>query len=294
MKYNLIGIIAAIFMIAACSTGSKELTTSGGFSYKLLPAGGSDAISTGDYVFFHVTMMADEVEQFSSRANGQESMVKIEEQVNGNIITKAMQEVLVKATAGDSLVLMVPTDSISSFPPGDSTKMLYYSVQITDVLDEEKYNAKMSLEQAEAEANAVAIRARIPEIEKFVDETYRYIVSGKGGDNIQTTSTGLQYIMHEEGSGEQLNPGQTVSVHYYGVLKSDGKMFDNSWRAGKEFQFPLGAGRVIRGWDEGVALLRKGSKATLIIPYELGYGAAGSPPSIPAEADLIFYIEVPE
>ena len=100
--------------------------------------------------------------------------------------------------------------------------------------------------------------------------------------------------MHEEGNGEQLNPGEMVSVHYYGVLKSDGKMFDNSWKRGQEFQFQLGAGRVIRGWDEGVALLKKGSKATLIVPFALGYGAAGSPPSIPAEADLLFYIEVPE
>ena len=83
-------------------------------------------------------------------------------------------------------------------------------------------------------------------------------------------------------------------MHYYGVLKSNGNMFDNSWRRGSPFKFALGQGQVIRGWDEGVALLNKGAKATIILPYNLGYGEAGSPPSIPARSDLIFYIEVLE
>lgn len=84
--------------------------------------------------------------------------------------------------------------------------------------------------------------------------------------------------------------GQQVDVHYYGVLKDDGSMFDNSFQRGENFQFRLGVGRVIAGWDKGVALLPAGSKATLFIPSDMAYGATGRP-GIPANSDLVFYIE---
>ncbi|GLR15922.1 hypothetical protein GCM10007940_05370 [Portibacter lacus] len=270
--------------------------TEGGFKYKIIPDGGTQAANDGDYVFFHVNMMADNNEQFNSRTSGQESVIQLKPQPNANIITDAMQELLALSTVGDSIVLMVPTDSLKNlgFPPGDTTKLLSYNIRVTEILDEASYNEKISTEQAEAEAKAAIVMERLPEVEAFVAETYKYIASGKAGDNIQETPSGLKYIIHEEGSGEQLNAGDIATVHYYGILKSNGTMFDNSWRRGQEFQFQIGAGQVIKGWDEGLALLKKGSKATLIIPYELGYGAAGNPPTIPAESDLIFYIEVPQ
>lgn len=296
MKLRLLGIFAIAVLLASCTQDIKEETTTGGFKYKVIPEGGGESAAQDSYVFFHVDMKADDVQQFNSRDNGQESMVQIKEQPNENIITSALQEVLLKTSVGDSAVLMVPTDSLKNlgFPPNDTTKVLYYGIRVTDVLGQEAYDEKIGAERAEAEAKAAIVRERLPEIESFVDETYRYIASGKAGDNIKTTDSGLQYIIHEEGSGDQLEAGQVATVHYYGILKSNGEMFDNSWRRGQEFQFQLGAGQVIRGWDEGVALLRPGSKATLIIPYELGYGAQGNPPTIPAESDLIFYIEVPE
>jgi FKBP-type peptidyl-prolyl cis-trans isomerase FkpA len=296
MKLRILVVMAGIFMLASCTQDAAEETTSTGFKYKLMSEGGEEKAKDGEYVFFHVDMKADNTEQFNSRTSGQESMVQLKEQPNTNVITNALQEVLMKSAIGDSLVLMIPTDSLKSlgFPPNDTTKMLYYNIRVTDILDEEAYTSRMSEERAAAEAKAAIVRERLPEIEKFVDETYRYIASGKAGDNIQTTASGLQYIIHEEGTGAQLNPGDVATVHYYGILKSNGTMFDNSWRRGEEFQFQLGAGQVIRGWDEGVALLKEGSKATLIIPYELGYGANGNPPTIPAESDLIFYIEVPQ
>lgn len=295
MKYSIMAFLAVILMLASCATDSAN-KTSGGIEYKVFPAGGDQSPSDNDYVFFHVNMMADDRPQFNSRDSGQESVIQLKEQENANLITIAMQEVLKESTVGDSIVLMVPTDSLKNlgFPPGDSTKTLYYNIRITDVLTEDAYNAKLSAEREEAEAKAAVARERLPEVEQFVQETYRYIASGKGGDNIQETDSGLQYIIHEEGAGEELDPGDVATVHYYGILKSNGDMFDNSFQRGSEFQFQIGSGQVIRGWDEGLALLRKGSKATFIIPYQLAYGAEGRPPSIPAASDLIFYIEVPE
>ena len=86
--------------------------------------------------------------------------------------------------------------------------------------------------------------------------------------------------------------GEAVSVHYYGMLDADAKMFDTSFKSGTPYQFPIGEGQVIQGWDQGLTLFKRGTKATLYIPAALGYGAAGSPPVIPENADLIFYVEL--
>jgi FKBP-type peptidyl-prolyl cis-trans isomerase len=101
----------------------------------------------------------------------------------------------------------------------------------------------------------------------------------------------LRYLNEKEGDGAPVRNGQTVSVHYTGWL-TDGKKFDSSRDRGQPFAFPLGAGRVIKGWDEGVATMRIGGKRRLIIPASLGYGAQGAGNSIPPNATLIFDVEL--
>lgn len=108
---------------------------------------------------------------------------------------------------------------------------------------------------------------------------------------IQFTKSGLQYQIVQKGNGEIPQQGQTVIAHYHGTLL-DGTTFDSSFERGQPFQFPLGQGRVIRGWDEGFALFPVGTKAILIIPPDLGYGERGSPPKIPPQATLRFDVEL--
>lgn len=108
-----------------------------------------------------------------------------------------------------------------------------------------------------------------------------------------STDTGLHYMITEEGKGAKPNKHNNVTVQYSGAL-SNGKVFDSSYKRNKPFTFKLGLGNVIKGWDEGIALLNVGSKAKLIIPYFLGYGERGSPPVIPAKATLIFDVELVE
>ena len=116
-----------------------------------------------------------------------------------------------------------------------------------------------------------------------------WVTTGK--DTI-TTPSGLKIVMFEKHpDAEMPKRGQTVTVDYSGYLL-DGSMFDSSVDRGQPFAFPLGLGRVIAGWDEGIGLLHKGEKAQLIIPYQLAYGAAGRPPIIPAKADLIFDVHL--
>ncbi len=94
------------------------------------------------------------------------------------------------------------------------------------------------------------------------------------------------------GTGAQAKSGDTVIVQYVGVLFSNGKEFDSSWKAGKPFDFVLGSGGVIAGWDQGVEGMRVGGRRRLIIPADLAYGAAGSPPTIPADAALVFDVDL--
>lgn len=106
-----------------------------------------------------------------------------------------------------------------------------------------------------------------------------------------TTESGLTYIVTKQGDGAPVKAGQTVSVNYTGLL-TNGTLFDSSLTRNEPFEFPVGAGLVIKGWDEGLQKLRVGDHATLIIPPEIGYGASGAGGVIPPDATLVFIIEV--
>ncbi|MFT4101900.1 MAG: FKBP-type peptidyl-prolyl cis-trans isomerase [Burkholderiaceae bacterium] len=110
-----------------------------------------------------------------------------------------------------------------------------------------------------------------------------------------TTSSGLQYRDDKLGDGAEATPGKHVTVHYTGWLYRDGTAgakFDSSKDRNDPFVFPLGAGHVIRGWDEGVAGMKVGGTRTLLIPPELGYGARGAGGVIPPNATLQFEVEL--
>ena len=136
-----------------------------------------------------------------------------------------------------------------------------------------------------------------PTLFAMATETLQADASALGGpmtvDKPQITDSGLQYTDLEVGTGDEASAGQTVVVHYRGTLE-DGSQFDASYDRGQPFSFPLGAGRVIKGWDEGVQGMKVGGKRKLVIPPDLGYGARGAGGVIPPNATLIFEVELLE
>ena len=144
----------------------------------------------------------------------------------------------------------------------------------------------MSLFQEKAEAfrkkQEEAQMKAIADFNIFVQKSYQ---------QAKSTNSGLHYIIEAEGDGVKAEPHRKVSVHYTGYLP-DGKVFDSSHKRNEPISFKLGVGQVIKGWDEGIALLKVGGKAKLIFPYFLAYGEQGHPPVIPAKATLIFDVEL--
>lgn len=118
-------------------------------------------------------------------------------------------------------------------------------------------------------------------------------VGGSMAENNQevTTPSGLKYVDQVVGTGEVAVAGKTANVHYTGWLEN-GKKFDSSVDRGQPFSFPLGAGRVIKGWDEGVQGMKVGGKRKLTIPSDLGYGSRGAGGVIPPNATLVFDVEL--
>lgn len=151
--------------------------------------------------------------------------------------------------------------------------------------DAQKFDGLQSFNNVRAEAlkkQEEAKKAAHASFEQFVKANY---------PKAKQTASGLYYVMEKEGSGAQAAAGKTVSVHYTGTL-TNGSKFDSSLDRGEPISFQLGRGMVIKGWDEGIALLKVGSKAKLIIPSDLGYGERGAPGAIPPNATLIFDVEL--
>ena len=187
---------------------------------------------------------------------------------------------------GDSASFIVRTDSTfytlfgTSIPFGFTVNdIMKFNIRLNDFYPESEFASK----QIEYMKNTF-----VEETAKAENELNNYLKENK--INATPTSTGLYYVKSKDGNGVKPQVGQEVEVHYTGKLL-DGTVFDSSVDRAQPYQFDLGKGQVIPGWDEGVQLMSKGEKGTFYIPYYLAYGNMGSGP-IPPFATLIFDVEL--
>lgn len=159
----------------------------------------------------------------------------------------------------------------------DSAESLYFTI---------KLNTVESQEEAKKQAEAANAQAALKEQEELA----AYIQMN--GITAEPTQSGLYHVVTQKGTGKAAEAGKMVKVHYTGKFLN-GQVFDSSVERGEPFEFNLGVGQVIRGWDEGIALMKVGEKATLIIPSSIAYGAQQNGP-IPGFSTLVFDVELLE
>lgn len=290
MKFKfLVSLIVVGLLITSCKP--SETMTPSGYKYTLVTQGSGETAKVDEYVFFTAKVTSDSGKVLNEIKEGPDMpFLQIPKEFAKGKEANPILEMIAKAKVGDVYQLIMPMDSFPQASPEMAKfKHIVYDVTVKKILNEEGYKKYMEEKQAEMQAKVAANMEKLPAIEELAKTTLADYNAGK----LETKSTpsGLKYYIVKEGEGALAANGQTVSVNYYGTLM-DGTKFDDSFSRGRTFEFGLGAGQVIKGWDEGLAQLNKGAKAFLFIPSALGYGDAGSPPAIPAKADLMFYVEL--
>ncbi|SEW50834.1 FKBP-type peptidyl-prolyl cis-trans isomerase [Chitinophaga arvensicola] len=273
MKKNnqfLVATAALGFLLASCGTGVKK--TPGGIEYIVHKSGSGAQLKLGDTALVNVTQrINDSLLGDSRKMVGAAIPVLVAKPQN----KYDLMEGIALLHEGDSATFIIPWDSLPAQerPPfgkkGDKLKITFAV--------ENKYSAGAQKEKDEKL------------IKEYLD---------KNKINATKNAEGVYVAVTQEGTGSTPNPGDTVYVHYTGKLTS-GKVFDSSQdstlRPGmplEPIKFPIGRGFVIKGWDAGLSGLKKGSKATLVIPSVLAYGLQGSPPVIPGNSILVFDVQL--
>ncbi|MGN6510000.1 MAG: FKBP-type peptidyl-prolyl cis-trans isomerase [Chitinophaga sp.] len=271
MKKNNLLLAASLGALALASCGkSGPKKTPGGIDFTIEKAGSGEKLKVGDTVLVHFTSYLNDSLLMSSHQQGSNAIPLV---ISESRDKYDLMDGFAMLTEGDSAVFVMPVDSMPQMPPmakkGDVMKVAF--------LVETKYSA--------AKQNAKEEK----EIEEYTKK-----------NSLTTTKSpkGVYIAVTQEGTGEQPKAGDEVTVNYTGKLL-DGAKFDSNVdstvRPGmplEPLKFNVGEGRVIPGWDDALAQLKKGAKATLVIPSSLAYGLQGSGPIIKPNSVLVFDVEL--
>lgn len=283
--YRFLLSLVIIGCLVACNAGSKSdaLTrkTEKGTEYIMLRDGKGAKSKIGDFVKINIDGydMKGDV-KFSSQDNPQPTIMNILAD-NPNAPANPIVDVVKALGMGDS-VKIIATPELMNNQNGADTIIYYIGL--------EKIYSEAEFKQLQEEVKQKAME-RYNSVDKKAQDLYSKLSSQEMKSKTLTTDSGLKYIILEEGKGRKTTVGQEVVVDYHGLLARSGQVFDSSFKRTLPFKFVLGIGQVIKGWDEGLALLNRGSKALLLVPSELAYGDRDSG-IIKKGDDLIFYVEV--
>ncbi len=277
--------ISVVFFGFSCSIlkpGSKFKTTDSGLKYKFIEKyNGRIAPDIGKLMSLRMNYGTEDTLFFNSNETPAKVMVL---PMKASAFPGDFYEMMEIMHLGDSVAFYVDAASFftktAEYPhvPDFATEVdkLLFHVKIMKIQTEEEIELEKEAKILELKEGEAAI------IANYLSEN---------NISTQATESGLYIIIEEEGKGPKPQKGDKVKVHYSGFL-FDGTKFDSSVDRGQPFEFPIGQGRVIKGWDEGIAMLNVGTKAKLIIPSNLAYGERGAGNQIEAYTPLIFDVEL--
>ena len=292
----LLSLIIIVGMSCSKNSESQNLETDSGISYQFVNKGSGEVPPEGGFWMMNIAYYNEKGDTLFSSANqgGSMPMNYMATQFSKNA---SIEECFSLIGEGDSAVFYISADSLYKNTSGRPTPpdlvgtKIKLSIGIEQVFSTEEFSAySAEMEQVQIAKEKEAIKAYISE----------------KGINAEVTSEGLYYEITKTGNGVKPQVGQNVKVNYTGYLM-DGTVFDTSveeaaregnvYTPGRSYgpiDFPLGQGRVIKGWDIGIGLLSEGGMATLVIPSPLAYGSRGSGSVIKANSTLVFTVELVE
>lgn len=282
--------ILSVAAMATILAGASSCKSNGGFKktkdgveYNIVKDEPGTPAKFGDIIQCHYVIKIGDSIMVDSRKinNGEPLEMPLQENPGANKSTDPTA-VFIMLSAGDSAVIRTEIDSMArkQLPFAKPTDKIEFQFKMVSVKTKEQYEADMKAKSA----------AQVGVDDKILTDYF-----AKNGITAQKTPNGLYYVITKPGSGENASTGKMVKVMYTGKT-IDGTIFDSNIE--KEFghtdplEFALGQKQVIAGWDEGIALLNKGAKATLYVPSTMAYGAQSPNPKIPANGILIFDVEL--
>jgi FKBP-type peptidyl-prolyl cis-trans isomerase FkpA len=292
------GVLVGSVAMVSCK---KTQTTTDGIEYTYIKEG-KEKPNNGEFVVYHFTAKTGSDSTFISSYD-QPTPAYLQYNDSTERLS-GIDEIFLGLKSGDSIVVNSTAEKIfgaTGLPPFlTSDENVSISIGVVDVLEEKVFqdyfnDLAEANQKKESERAVVQLQEDIKAIEDYISE-----------NNLDATKTesGLFYVIEEEGNGPEVDQGDTVAVNYTGYVL-DGTVFDtslesvakenNTFMEGRPYEpieFPVGMGRVIPGWDEGLQYLKKGSKAKLLIPSTLAYGNRQASEVITANSILVFDVEV--
>lgn len=270
-------LLASILMVHA----QTETTSAKGMKYKIFKDVPGEVAKVGEVVKFHIIIQNSEGTELqnSYKASPEPQVDLVKEPQFG----WSYEEIFTLMSPGDSAAVYVPSDSI--FSPKFGQQRPPSIVEHSNIVFIFKLVQIQSMQSFEEEAQQKSLALQAEE-----DKTILGFIE-KNKLVFQKTESGLYYVQKKKGTGPKAKAGDKVKVHYTGRL-IDSTKFDSSVDRGEPFEFELGARQVIQGWDEGLALMNKGEKGTLLLPSRLGYGERGAGQDIKPNSILMFDVEL--
>lgn len=280
-----------LFAVAAyaCGQESGDFVTESGVEVTCLEKGEGVGPLKDSIVVLQMKIETEDGEVLTETTAGMPMGVAYDPEMKAG----HLQDVLNKLVVGDSVTFNTTVKNLfeetyhSQIPPNlDSAGTIIVHMKLADQMSKEAYRAYMNeLRQKEMERQQALLDEKL----KTDGDSIDAFLAEKGLEAI-TSESGLRYQITEEGTGAAVEAGDKVTVNYVGKLLFTDEEFDSNQDG--SFNFPIGRGRVIKGWDEGIAYLKEGGKATLYIPSPLAYGARAAGPVIKPYSILVFDVEL--